>query len=141
MLRVAVGADPCGLLPVGLGGWPWALLSLSFSWSIEDGVSPCCLPQTMTVCGCVQLCLSAFSWMNLPWTCLLCNGFVQDCMKVLPLGSWWGLVEVLLHCSVVVESVFSHGVDVRALLFYTTVGRCLCGLSHVEGDGAYFCLN
>ena len=40
----AVGAGPCGLLPVGLEGWPWALLS------------PCCLPQMTTGVVAVQLC-------------------------------------------------------------------------------------
>ena len=34
----AVGADTCGLLPVGLEGWPWALLFSVVCWSIEDGV-------------------------------------------------------------------------------------------------------
>ena len=110
----AAGADPCGLLPVDLEGWPWALLSLSIAGLLRMVFS--LLPSLDDdCCGCVAL-LSVFGGMNLPWMFL----FVMDSSglyKVLPLGSWWALLRSaasLCGCGV----RLSQGVDVGALLLY-----------------------
>ena len=50
----AAGADPCGILSVDPEGWPWALFSLSMSWSIEDGVLFTAFLGQMTVVVAVQ---------------------------------------------------------------------------------------
>ena len=108
----AVGVDPCGLLPVDPDGWPWALLSVLFLGPLRMVFS--LLPSSDDDCcyGCAAM-LSAFSGMNLPWTCL----FVMDSSRLyeaLPLGSWWASLRFaasLCDCG----AHLSHGVDVGAL--------------------------
>ena len=109
----AVGADPCGLLPVDLEGWPWALFSLLIAGPLRMVFS--LLPSSDDdCCGCVAV-LSAFDGMNLPWTFL----FVMDSSglyEALPLGSWWAsLRSVASLCGCGVH--LSRGVDVGALPF------------------------
>ena len=127
----AVGAGPCGLLPVDPEGWPWALLSLSvlsplrmvFSLlpSLDDN---CC-------CGCAAM-LSALGGTNLPWTCL----FVMDSSglyEAFPLGSWWASLRFAASLCVC-GARLSHGVDVRALPFIPwSAGVCGFSMSNVMG--------
>ena len=120
----AVGADPCGLLPVGLEGWPWALFSLSFAGPLRMVFS--LLPSLDdNCCGCAAM-LSAFSGTNLPWMCL----FVMDSSglyEALPPGSWWTSLRSagsLCGCGV----CLSQGVDVTALPFIPQLAG-VCGLS------------
>ena len=108
----AVGAGPCGLLPVGLEGWPWALFSLLNAGPLRMVFS--LLPSSDdNCCGCVAV-LSVFGGTNLPWTFL----FVMDSSglyEALPLCSGWALLRSaasLCGCGV----CLSRGVDVRALL-------------------------
>ena len=82
-------------------------------------------------CGCAAM-LSAFSGMNLPWTCL----FVMDSSglyEVLPLGSWWASLRSagsLCGCGV----CLSQGVDVGALPFIPqSAGVCGLSMSKVMG--------
>ena len=108
----AAGVDPCGLIPVALEGWPWALFSLSIAGPLRMVHS--LLPSSDDNCCCVAL-LSVLGGMNLPWMFLL----VMDSSglyKVSPLGLWWASLRSagsLCGCGV----HFSWGVDVRALLF------------------------
>ena len=109
----AVGADPCGLIPVDLEGRPWALFSLSFAGLLRMVFS--LLPSSDNdCCGCVAV-LSAFGGTNLPWTFLLVMDSSGLC-EALPLGSRWASLRSaasLCGCGV----CLSRGVDVRALPF------------------------
>ena len=120
----AVGAYPCGLVPVGLEGWPLALLSLLFPGPLRMVFS--LLPSSDNdCCGCSAM-LPAFSGTNLPWTCL----FVMDSSglyEALPLGSWWASLRFAASfCGY--GAHLSCGVDVRALLFIPCLAG-VCGLS------------
>ena len=106
------GADPCGLLPVGLEGRPWALFSLSIAGLLRMVHS--LLPSSDDDCCCVAL-LSALGGMNLPWMFLLVTDS-SGLYEASPLGLWWALLisaGSLCGCGV----CFSQGVDVGALLF------------------------
>ena len=106
------GADPCGLLPVALEGWPWALFSLLIVGPLRMVHS--LLPSSDNNCCCVAL-LSVLGGTNLPWMFLL----VMDSSglyEASPLGLWWASLRsagLLCGCGV----RFSQGVDVGALLF------------------------
>ena len=120
----AAGADPCGLLPVALEGWPWALFSLLIAGPLRMVHS--LLPSSDDdCCGCVAL-LSVFGGTNLLWTFL----FVMDSSRLYeasPLGSWWASLRSaasLCGCGV----HLSQGVDVGALLFIPWSAG-VCGLS------------
>ena len=127
----AVGAGPCGLLPVDPEGWPWVLLSLSFLGPLRMVFSLLPSSDDDCCCGCAAM-LSAFSGMNLPWTCL----FVMDSSRLyeaFPLDSWWASLRFaasLCHCG----AHLSCGVDVGALPFIPqSAGVCGFSMSNVMG--------
>ena len=71
----AAVADPCGLLPVALEGWPWALFSLPIDGLLRMVHS--LLPSSDDdCCGCVAL-LSVLGGTNPPWMFLFVMEFIQ----------------------------------------------------------------